>query len=212
MLRAPSKNRKCYTFCMVTTSQGDNSLSVNVFSTPIGRLAVSSSDKGLVRVTLAQDRQRSSGTSLSSAKFATLFEKQFSLYFAGKLKEFDIDVNLSGTPFQIKVWKALSRIPYGQVVTYGALSKKIGYPNAQQAVGQAVKANPIGIMIPCHRVVPSTFIKAQTAVTCGGYAWGSWRKAILLKREFSLLDGRFGSSYPVSRATDGSHIAQFAKL
>jgi O-6-methylguanine DNA methyltransferase len=197
---------------MPNTSQEHKNMSVNVFNAPIGRLAVSSSDMGLVRVTLAHDRQRSSGMSLPSAKFTTLFEKQFSLYFAGKLKEFDIEVSLSGTPFQLKVWKALSAIPYGKVMTYRELAKKIGYPNAQQAVGQAVKANPIGIMIPCHRIVPSTFIKAQTAVTCGGYAWGSWRKALLLKREFSLLDGRFGSSYPVSRATDGSHIAQFAKL
>jgi methylated-DNA-[protein]-cysteine S-methyltransferase len=213
MLRATAKNRKWYDVRVKKELPGVKSSVTRIVETPIGRLAVSADEYGLLRVTLAMDRQRSAGsTSRESERHITLIEKHLALYFAGKLKDFDMSFSLSGTPFQIKVWKALARIPFGKVITYRELAEKIGYPNAQQAVGQAVKANPLGICIPCHRVVPSTFIKEQVAVTCGGYAWGSWRKALLLKREFDVLDGRFDSSYPVPRATDGSHIAQFAKL
>ena len=83
-------------------------------------------------------------------------EEQLREYFAGKRKSFDLPLDLSGTPFQMEVWKALLEIPFGQVVTYGELARRIGRPRAARAVGNAVGANPVPIVIPCHRVVPKS--------------------------------------------------------
>jgi methylated-DNA-[protein]-cysteine S-methyltransferase len=82
--------------------------------------------------------------------------KELRQYFQGKRKSFTVSVDLSsGTTFQQKVWRELQRIPYGHVITYGELAKKIGNPKAARAVGQAVGSNPNGIIVPCHRVVAS---------------------------------------------------------
>lgn len=99
-------------------------------------------------------------------------------YFAGKKKPFDdIAVGfLSGTEFQKAVWKALAAIPDGAVVTYGELAKRIGRPGSGRPVGQAVGANPITIVLPCHRVVGST-----GALT--GFGCGLPVKRILLRNE-----------------------------
>ena len=78
---------------------------------------------------------------------------QLSEYFAGKRKVFDISLKFGGTPFQNLVWKALLDIPYGEVRTYGDIAKIIGKPKASRAVGRACHNNPIGIIIPCHRVI-----------------------------------------------------------
>ena len=89
--------------------------------------------------------------------------------------QFDLCV---GTPFQQQVWRALCEIPEGQTVSYGALAARLGSPSASRAVGAAVGRNPLGVVIPCHRVVGAT-----GALT--GYAGGLTRKQALLKLEFS---------------------------
>lgn len=76
-------------------------------------------------------------------------------YFEGKREHFDLPVLLKGTDFQQKVWQALSEIPYGVVVSYKDIAISAGSPKAVQAVGQANRANPIPIIIPCHRCVKS---------------------------------------------------------
>ena len=78
---------------------------------------------------------------------------QLSEYFAGKRKVFDVPIKFGGTWFQNLVWKALLDIPYGEVRTYGDIAKIIGKPKASRAVGRACHNNPIGIIIPCHRVI-----------------------------------------------------------
>ena len=78
---------------------------------------------------------------------------QLAAYFAGERKTFDVDLFPQGTPFQMKVWSALSEIPYGKVVSYQWLSRRIGRPDAVRAVGAANGRNPICIIIPCHRVI-----------------------------------------------------------
>ena len=83
---------------------------------------------------------------------------------------------MRGTPFQIKVWKELCRIPYGKTITYGELARRIGNPKAARAVGMANNKNNIGIVVPCHRV-----IGADGGLT--GYAGGTHLKAILLEHE-----------------------------
>lgn len=83
---------------------------------------------------------------------------------------------LRGTNFQIKVWEALLRIPYGQVASYGSLAKLAGIPGAARAVGSAIAKNNIALLIPCHRVI-------RESGDVGEYRWGSTRKSLLLARE-----------------------------
>lgn len=77
-------------------------------------------------------------------------------YLRGELREFTISVDLRGTEFQRDVWNAIARITYGQTTTYGELAKSIKRPKATRAVGQATGANPVPIIIPCHRVIGSS--------------------------------------------------------
>lgn len=76
-------------------------------------------------------------------------------YFAGVRLQFSCPLDLHGTPFQVAVWQEMFRIPYGETTTYGDLAKAIGYPTAARAVGAASGANPVAIIVPCHRVVGS---------------------------------------------------------
>lgn len=87
-----------------------------------------------------------------------------------------ISIFVKGTNFQINVWKALLNIPYGHLTTYGKIAKNIGNPKAFRAVGTAVGANPVSLLIPCHRVIRSTGV-------IGEYRWGSTRKRSILSWE-----------------------------
>jgi len=78
---------------------------------------------------------------------------QFGEYFEGKRKSFNLPLTMQGTDFQIKVWNALKKIPYGKTISYGKLAAMIGNPKACRAVGMANNRNPIAIIIPCHRVI-----------------------------------------------------------
>lgn len=80
-------------------------------------------------------------------------KSQLDAYFAGQLKEFSLPLAPQGTDFQMKVWKALSTIPYGKVITYGQLAEKIGNVKASRAVGMSNSKNPLPVIIPCHRVI-----------------------------------------------------------
>lgn len=97
-------------------------------------------------------------------------------WFAGELREFDLRLAPAGTPFQKRVWAELVRIPYGATITYGELARRLGDPRAVRAVGRANGANPIPIVVPCHRV-----IGADGTLT--GYAGGLERKQALLALE-----------------------------
>ena len=81
---------------------------------------------------------------------------QLSAYFAGELRDFDLTLNPTGTPFQLAVWQALRAIPYGATLSYGAIAARVGRPSASRAVGAANDANPIPIVVPCHRVIGSS--------------------------------------------------------
>ena len=78
---------------------------------------------------------------------------QLKEYFAGKRRSFELPLRPEGTPFQIKVWAELGRVPYGETISYGELARRVGNPNAMRAVGAANGANPLPIVIPCHRVI-----------------------------------------------------------
>jgi len=101
---------------------------------------------------------------------------QLTEYFAGKRREFDLQLAPLGTPFQQRVWKALLAIPFGIVRTYGDIARDIGQPLAMRAVGQANGRNPLPIVIPCHRVIAGDG-------TIGGYSSGLNIKHRLLALE-----------------------------
>ncbi len=103
---------------------------------------------------------------------------QLTAYFAGDLQEFDLELDLVGTEFQRRVWNALLTIPYGETRSYGEIAVQVGSPGASRAVGLANGHNPVGIIVPCHRV-----IGANGSLT--GYGGGLDRKKLLLDLEKS---------------------------
>jgi len=111
----------------------------------------------------------------SAEPFAAAIE-QLRAYFAGTLRKFELPLAPHGTPFQRTVWRALLDIPFGRTETYGALARRIGAGNAARAVGLANGHNPLGIIVPCHRV-----IGANGSLT--GYGGGLERKRWLLAHE-----------------------------
>jgi methylated-DNA-[protein]-cysteine S-methyltransferase len=120
--------------------------------TPIGPLVLAGDREALRIIRFHGDQQ--DAWVVDRAPFRDAIE-QLNAYFAGKLTEFTLTVAPAGTPFQTGVWQALQGIPYGQTTTYGAIAKQIGRPSAIRAVGAANGANPIPIVIPCHRVIGS---------------------------------------------------------
>ena len=110
--------------------------------------------------------------------FVGQFAAELEAYFNGKLQTFSVPINLDrGTDFQRRVWQALLAIPYGKTVTYGELARSLGLSaGASRAVGNACGANPLPIIVPCHRVVAANG-------SLGGYSGGLWRKEGLLKVE-----------------------------
>jgi methylated-DNA-[protein]-cysteine S-methyltransferase len=105
---------------------------------------------------------------------------QLGEYFAGQRMSFDLPLNVIGSPFQLRVWRALRAIGYGETTSYGELARRIGRPTAARAVGAANGSNPISIIIPCHRL-----IGAKGAMT--GYSGGVEEKSLLLDLEAKTL-------------------------
>ncbi|MDR2622217.1 MAG: methylated-DNA--[protein]-cysteine S-methyltransferase [Dysgonamonadaceae bacterium] len=103
-------------------------------------------------------------------------EVQLKEYFEGKRKQFTVKLFIQGTPFQKKVWAALLEIPYGSTHSYKEQSVAIGMPKAVRAVANANGANPVSIVVPCHRVIGSNGLLT-------GYGGGLWRKKFLLELE-----------------------------
>jgi methylated-DNA-[protein]-cysteine S-methyltransferase len=134
---------------------------------PIGPLTIATDDEGRLReVRFGGDDAPGDGEAA----------RQLREYFAGARKTFDLELAPRGTPFQLDVWKALCEVPYGETITYAELARRIGRPNAVRAVGAANGANPIPIIVPCHRVIGSNG-------TLTGYGGGIERKQFLLALE-----------------------------
>ena len=100
---------------------------------------------------------------------------QLHAYFQGKRREFDLPLVLEGTPFQKAVWEELQNIPFGQTVSYSDIAERIGKPTAYRAVANAIGANPLPVIIPCHRVTAKNGL--------GGYSGGIAKKRWLLRHE-----------------------------
>ncbi|TDD61837.1 methylated-DNA--[protein]-cysteine S-methyltransferase [Actinomadura darangshiensis] len=152
-----------------------------VIESPVGSLTLVASDGALSGLYMDMQRHRPPEETFGlpgdpdSEPFATV-AAQLTAYFAGELTDFDLPLNLNGTPFQQSVWAALQEIPYGETVTYGELAVELGKPSASRAVGLANGRNPVGVIVPCHRVVGSTG-------SLTGYGGGLDRKRYLLDFE-----------------------------
>jgi methylated-DNA-[protein]-cysteine S-methyltransferase len=107
--------------------------------------------------------------------------RQLTRYFEGRLQEFELPLEMSGTPFQRKVWDTLLGIPYGEVISYAQLAGRVGSPRGFRAVGAANGKNPIPIIVPCHRVI-------NTGGGLGGYSCGLPYKRRLLELEGVKVD------------------------
>ena len=149
-----------------------------VIDSPYGPLTLVAEDGVLCGLYMTDQRHRPPEESFGTpdeTPFAEA-EEQLEAYFAGELKEFTLELRLNGTPFQRRVWEQLRAIPYGERRTYGELAAALGNPAASRAVGLANGRNPIGIIVPCHRVVG-----ADGSLT--GYGGGLERKQRLLDFE-----------------------------
>lgn len=153
------------------------------YKSPVGKMIVCFEDIFLTSIYFATQESTVSfsNQNLDKDKSQVLLKVKAELdaYFAGKLKKFDLPMNLKGSEFQKKVWKALGKIPYGQTRSYAEIAKMIKKPRAVRAVGNAVGDNPIGIVLPCHRVIKSNG-------KLGGFAWGVEKKEKLLKLEKAI--------------------------
>jgi methylated-DNA-[protein]-cysteine S-methyltransferase len=150
-------------------------------STPVGPLTLVSDGTAITTITMrpaADVIARAGEWREDDARLADA-RAQLAAYFAGELREFSLPLAARGSAFQKQVWAALVRIPFGETVSYGALAAELGHPGSARAVGAANRTNPIGIVVPCHRV-----IGADGTLT--GYAGGIERKKFLLEHEAAL--------------------------
>ena len=148
---------------------------------PIGELLLTGSDDALTGLyMLGAPGGRPPGTAPGARREPAAFTRtaaQLRAYFAAELRDFDVPLAPSGSPFQLAVWSALTRIPFGTTTSYGAIARQLGKPLAMsRAVGAANGQNPIAVIIPCHRV-----IGADGGLT--GYGGGLERKELLLRLE-----------------------------
>ena len=125
------------------------------YESPLGTLLLAADERGLRLVSFETgsrpEHPRPDWTEDRSAFTDTI--RQLKAYFRGELKKFHLPLSLVGTDFQLRVWRRLCSIPYGQTTTYGELARGLGEPNAARAVGLANGSNPIPIIVPCHRVI-----------------------------------------------------------
>jgi methylated-DNA-[protein]-cysteine S-methyltransferase len=160
-----------------------------IVDSPLGPLTLVTRAGGLAGVYMTQQRHLppedtfGPRVAVTDVPLLTRTADQLAAYFAGDLRDFDLDMSTSGTPFQRRVWTALRDIPYGETVTYGELAAAVGQPTASRAVGLANGRNPLSIVVPCHRVVG-----ANGSMT--GYGGG-------IERKRWLLDFERGTRQPV---------------
>ncbi len=153
-----------------------------VVDSPVGPLTLVAAGDALVGLSMSQQRHAPAPgwfgepADVQDSKALAEAARQLQEYFDGQRTEFDLPLTLEGTAFQQRVWAALREIRHGETLSYGQLADRIGQPSASRAVGLANGRNPIGIIVPCHRVVG-----ADGSLT--GYGGGIERKRYLLSHE-----------------------------
>lgn len=144
-----------------------------IIPSPIGFLTISEEKEKIIRIDFGKNKICGI---IRETELLRSCRAQLEDYFAGRLKSFSLPLSPEGTEFQIKVWNALTRIPYGHTASYGDIAKAVGCVSGARAVGGANHRNPIPIIIPCHRVINSDG-------SIGGYAGGTDIKNKLLEIE-----------------------------
>lgn len=148
----------------------------------LANLVLAASENGLVAVEFERGKfppSKSKYAWVESAAGLQRYIRELDEYFGGKRREFTFPLDLRGTPFQLKCWNALLKIPYGETRSYADIARAIGHGNAFRAVGMANNRNPLAIVVPCHRVL------ASDGTLCG-YGGGLDLKRRLLELEGAL--------------------------
>lgn len=150
---------------------------------PVGALTLLASDAGLRAVLWRDERSARELAHLPQRPHPVLAKAAAQLreYFAGARRAFDLPLVIDGTPFQVRAWRELSRIPYGRTISYSEQARRLGDPNKARAVGTANARNRIAIVIPCHRVIAASGALA-------GFGGGLDNKRILLALESRVAD------------------------
>jgi methylated-DNA-[protein]-cysteine S-methyltransferase len=168
--KPPAHNSQlCYDFRVTET------LHFTIYDSPVGPLTLVASDRGLFALEFGRHPR-----GVESPPQLAPYVAELSEYFAGRRREFTQPLDLRGTEFQLRCWRELLRIPYGQTRSYADLAHAVGSPRGFRAVGHANGRNPIAIIVPCHRVISSDG-------TLGGYGGGLRVKEELLRLEGARL-------------------------
>ena len=168
-------------------TENKQTIFTTTFSTPLGEMFTATTKKGIVILTFFTPfyieakiailkEQFNADVIPGNCEIFELLRKQLNEYFTKKRKNFEIPLQMVGSPFQIKVWQELLKIPYGQTISYKEQALRIGNEKAYRAVANANGQNMIDIIIPCHRVISSN-------KSIGGYNGGVEIKEYLLKLE-----------------------------
>jgi methylated-DNA-[protein]-cysteine S-methyltransferase len=154
------------------------------YSSPLGEMMIAGNDNAIYRVCFCGQKHFPSSDFIRNDDLAIFGQVKQWLddYFEGLNPEIDFEVKLEGSEFQVKVWRILQEIPYGETLTYGEIARRISPKMSAQAVGGAVGRNPLAVIIPCHRV-----LGAKGKLT--GYAGGIDRKMRLLDLENIRWEG-----------------------
>ena len=149
---------------------------------PVGVLGLAASATGVVAVRFGPEPGESPGRPGDAQALRHLdhLRRELDAYFAGSLRRFIVPLDLRGTAFRLQTWAALREIPFGTTISYGELARRVDRPTGQRAVGAANGANPIAIVVPCHRVIAADG-------SLHGYGGGLERKAWLLEHEQRTL-------------------------
>ncbi len=167
-------------------------LATTTYESPLGRLRIAATEKGVVRIALPRaagrgfagwlERELPCAEALDWLPPLDKVCRELDDYFAGERRDFQVPLDLRGTDFQLDVWRALCEVPFGETLSYGEIARSIKRPRAARPVGAASGANPLPIIVPCHRVIAS-------GGKLGGYSGGLDSKRKLLALEKATLPG-----------------------
>ncbi len=146
------------------------------WESPIGRLAVAAHSQAVVEVRFHASMDEAAGPSAAARALCREARREITAYLAGDLRRFTVPFEARGSEFQRAVWAAIAEIPYGRTLAYGELAARLGKPLTSRAVGGACGANPIPLIIPCHRVLAANG-------RLGGFGGGPELKNWLLELE-----------------------------